>query len=258
MARIMRGWKLGWICAAILLAATINTGAFAQAGGGGGGGRGFGQGRGGFGGGFGGPASLATTPVPYLAWALNLTDDQKTKIQAVQDKVRTDMRAAFQPDASGQRPDPATAQAKMKEVQDQAKTDIEAVLTDTQKKKTESVLKEAGTYNSVGLPLGAVPDLKLIADQKTKLADIGAAVAKEQQATMKEMQDARQNQDQQKMQELFTSMQASRKATQEKVQAILNDEQKAALDKYVKDHPQPQRGRGGPGGPGGGGGAGNV
>jgi len=254
MARIMRGWKLGWICAAILLAVTINTSAFAQGQppGGGGGGRGFGRG------GFGGQPSLATTPVPYLAWALNHNDDQKTKIQAVQDKVRTDMRAAFQPDASGQRPDPATAQAKMKEVQDQAKTDIEAVLTDTQKKKTESVLKEAGTYNSVGLPLGAVPDLKLTADQKTKLADIGAAVAKEQQATMKEMQDARQNQDQQKMQELFTSMQSSRKATQEKVQAILNDEQKAALDKYVKDHPQPQRGRGGPGGPGGGGGAGNV
>jgi hypothetical protein len=236
----MRGLKLSLVCAAVLMTATISTGAIAQAGAGGGGGgrgqgRGFGQGRGGFG----GPPSLSNISLTYLTAALGLNDEQKTKIQAAQEKVRTDMRAAFQD--AGQGGDRAAMQAKMKEINDQAKTDIEAVLTDAQKKKVDAVLKDAGTYNGAGIPLDVVPELKLTADQKKKLADIAEAATKEQQATMKDIQDARQAGDNQKAQELMQTMRTSRQAVQEKAQAVLNDEQKASIEKYNKEHPRGQR-----------------
>jgi hypothetical protein len=228
------------MCAAVLLTATINTSALAQGGGGGG------Q-RGGGGRGFGGPPTVSNLPLPYLAFALNLNDDQKTKIQAVQEKVRTDSRAARQPDASGQRPDRAAVQAKMKEINDQAKSDIEAILTDTQKRKVDGAIKEAGTFNTVGIRLEVVPDLKLTAEQKTKLTDIAETATKEMQPIMKDMADARQAQDQQKMQEAGQAMQAARKATQDKALAVLNDDQKATIEKYDKEHPIQRRGPGGAG-----------
>jgi hypothetical protein len=250
----MRSWKLGSICAAILLAVSISTVAIAQ--GGGGGGRGFGgQGRGGFGGGFGGAPTLSNLPLPYMKAALSLTDDQNTKIQAVQEKVRTDMQALRQPDASGQRPDRATMMAKMKDINDQAAKDIEAVLTEAQTKKVALVLKEAGSYSAVGIRLEVVPDLKLTADQKAKLATIAADATKAQEATQKDIADARAAQDQQKMQEIFQTMQTARTATHEKALAVLTDDQKAIITKYDQDHPRPQRGGQRPGA---GGGNGNA
>jgi hypothetical protein len=248
----MKGLKLGLMCAAVLFTATIHTGALAQDAGAAppqapGGGRGFGQrGFGGFGR-FGGPLSLATLPLPYITSALELTDDQKTKIQAVQEKARSDMQAARP--APGEQPDFNAMREKMTAINTQAKTDIEAVLTDAQKKKVEGMLKDAGTYQGVNIPLEVVPDLKVTAEQKTKLAEIAATAAKERQATMKDMQDAQQSGDQQKLQEIRQSMMASFQATQEKAQAVLTDTQKAAIKKYQDEHPRPNR-RGGPGGAG--------
>src|SRR5688572_31660164 len=74
---------------------------FAQGGGGAGGGRGGGQGRGGFGqrGGFGaGPLQLAMRP--DVQRDLAVTDDQKTKIAALQTKQREEM-VALRPAGGG-------------------------------------------------------------------------------------------------------------------------------------------------------------
>ena len=76
--------------------------------------------------------------------ALELKDEQKTKIQAIQDKVQTDLQDLRKPDADGNRPNRATLQPKMKEINDQAKKDIEAVLTPEQLKKSESPPENGG------------------------------------------------------------------------------------------------------------------
>ena len=199
--------------------------------------RGGGQGRGGYGN---AAPTLATLPMPYLTKMLDLKDDQKTKIQAIQDKVRTDMQDLRKPDENGQRPDRATLQPKIKALNDQAKKDIEAVLTPEQIKKEDSAMKSAGVYNSVGIPLAVVVDLKLTADEDAKLAAIAADATKADAASQKEMADAQG--DQQKTQDLRTARQEARKATSDKAMAILTDAQKMMVTTYQKEHPAGNRG----------------
>ena len=199
------------------------------------------QGRGGQGrGGYGAAPTLANMPMPYLTTKLGLSDEQKTKIQAIQDKVRTDMQDLRKPDENGQRPDRATLQPKITALNDQAKKDIEAVLTPEQLKKSADLVKTAGIYNAVGIPLGVVADLKLTADEDTKLAAIAADATKADATMQKDMADAQG--DQQKMQDLRTARQTARKATQDKAMAVLTDAQKTMLTQYQKDHPGGGRG----------------
>ena len=239
----MKTLKRFGIGAALLVAASLSFTALAQgagaqaAAGQAGGGRG-GQGRGG-----GGAApSLSTLPAAYLASALTLTDEQKTKIQAIQDKVRTDMADLRKPDANGQRPNRAELQPKITALNDQAKKDIEAVLTPAQVKTAAKVLKSAGVYNTIGIPLPVLADLKLTSEEETKLAAIVDAATKDQEPTVKALAEARTAGDQAKMQELGQTMQTARQATREKAMAVLTEEQKATLAQYQKDHPRGNRG----------------
>ena len=202
-----------------------------------------GQGRGGQGRGYGNaPPTLATLPIAYLSATLELKDEQKTKIQAIQDKVQTDLQDLRKPDADGNRPSRATLQPKMKEINDQAKKDIEAVLNPEQLKKSETVVKTAGIYNSVSIPLGVVADLKLTSEEDTKLAAIAADAAKDDATLQKDIADAQG--DQQKMQDLRKARMDARKVTQDKALAVLTETQKATLTKYQKDHPAGNRGGG--------------
>ena len=245
----MKFSKLVWTGAAMLWTASIGGMALAQEapatpapGGVAPAPRGGGQGRGGQGrGGFGNAApTLATMPMPYLSMMLELKDDQKTKIQAIQDKVQTDLQDLRKPDADGNRPNRATLQPKMKEINDQAKKDIEAVLTPEQLKKSETLVKTAGIYTAVGIPLGVVADLKLTSDEDAKLAALAADSAKDDATMQKDAADAQG--DQQKMQDLRTARTAARKVTQDKAMAVLTETQKTMLTKYQKDHPAGQRG----------------
>ena len=237
----MQTLKRFGIGTALLLAASLGFSALAQGAGAqaaaagqqGGGGRG-GQGRGGQG----GPPSLVTMPMAYLVTALTLTDDQKTKVQAIQDKVRTDMQELRKPDANGQRPNRAELQPKIMALNDQAKKDIEAVLTPAQLKMSVKALKSAMVYNTVGIPLPVLADLKLTHEEETKLADIVEAATKEQEPTVKALTEARTAGDQAKVTEINQTMQASRQATREKAMAVLTEEQKATLAQYQKDHPR--------------------
>lgn len=239
----MKTFKRFGIGAALLVAASLSFTALAQgagaqaAAGQAGGGRG-GQGRGGAG----APPSLSTLPVAYLASALTLTDEQKTKIQAIQDKVRTDTADLRKPDANGQRPNRAEIQPKVAALNDQAKKDIEAVLTPAQTKMAAKVLKSAAVYNTVGIPLPVLADLKLTSEEETKLAAIVDAATKDQEPTVKALAEARTAGDQAKMQELNQTMQTARQATREKAMAVLTEEQKATLAQYQKDHPRGNRG----------------
>lgn len=249
----MRFGKIGLTVVSLALTGVLASTAMAQApgGAGGGGGRGQGRGGGGFGqgrgGGFGGTPSLSNLPVPFIAWALTLTDDQKTKIEAIQMKLQTDSRAARQPDASGQRPDRTAMQAKMTELNDGAKKDIEAVLTPAQQKKEASVIQAAEIYNNVRFPLPVVPDLKLTADENAKIAPIAGDAKKARDTAMKAFQDA-QAAGNQPDPTTFQTMQTAMTTAHDKAVAVLTDDQKKTLTDYEKAHPQRGFGPGGGGG----------
>ncbi len=222
-------------------------------GGPGGGGQGPGGGRG-FGGPGGGRIQPVTAPVEALTSELKLTATQVDKIKAIQTAYRKD-RDSLMPNRGGQGGpgqgggqggppgggpgggfDPAAMQAMMQKLQtlDKAANDkIAAVLTDDQKTTLPGVIQMMGAFQSVGIQPQALSTLKLTADQKKKAVTISKDM---QQA----MQQAMQDQDRE-------AMQAARAKGQDKIQALLTQDQKTALDKFVQDHPR----QGGPGGPGG-------
>src|SRR5205809_6429627 len=86
----------------------------------------------------GGRVSLATLPIKALDATVKLTDDEKSKITAIQEKYKTDAQA-LRP-AQGAQPDPANRQ-KMRDLSTKANTDIEAVLTKEQNEKLKATLK---------------------------------------------------------------------------------------------------------------------
>ena len=233
-----------------------------------------GNGGGGFGGGFGGPRGggmmqmgLSNLPVDVLVKGLKLTEDQKTKVDDVQKKIREAQRAAFGGGnnplgggaGGGNRPDPAQLQEMMTKMQEERKKNdaqVEAVLTDDQKKSLPAFLKDVQAYQSAQLPLALIGDLKLTDDQKTKMA---AVVKQVQTISQEKRQEAMDNQDFQALREIMTQTQT---ALKDKTRALLTADQKAMVEKYEKENPNQGFGArggrgGGQGGPGGAGQGGN-
>jgi Spy/CpxP family protein refolding chaperone len=226
------------------------------------------RGNGGFGGGFGGfggqrgggmmQMGLSGLPVDVLVKGLKLTDDQKTKVDDVQKKIREAQRAAFGGGnnpfgggaGGGNRPDPAQLQEMMTKMQEERKKNdaqVEAVLTDDQKKALPAFLKDVQTFQTAQLPLALISDLKLTEDQKTKMA---AVVKQVQTISQEKRQEAMDNQDFQALREIMTQTQT---ALKDKTRALLTADQKAMVEKYEKENPN--QGFGGFGGRGGRGGA---
>jgi len=241
----MKFGKIGLTCAALFLLSAVSLTAFAQAGGqagagapgqpGGRQGRGQGGGRG---------AALATIPIATLDSYLKLTADQKAKITAIQAQYKEDMKA-FVPAQGGTPPDPQTAQdmrQKSRAVSTKADADIKAVFTDDQTKAVDTMNKDLQAYRGVGIPVEILPDLKLTEDEHTKIATIADDSQKEMAAKRQEAQQA--GGDPAAMRQAMTDM---RKATHDKIIAVLTTSQKATLEAYLKDHPQPQFGGAGGG-----------
>ncbi len=240
----MKFGKIGLTCATLFLLSAVSLTAFAQAGGQagapGGGRQGGGQ-RGQRGG-----MTLATIPISVLDTYLKLTADQKTKIGAIQTQYKADVKALMPaPADAGAAPDPQARRdmmMKQREVSTKADTDIKAVLTDDQTKMVPDMTKELTAFRGAGIPVEVMGDMKITADQKTKITTISTDSQKDMQAKFQEAQANGGQVDQQAMQDL-------RKATHEKIMAVLTPSQKTMLETYLKDHPQPQGGgrRGGAG-----------
>lgn len=217
-------------------------------------------GRGGFGGpggpggpgGFGGRGmmggqrnlTLSQVPASALSSALTLNATQKTKVQSIQDKLKTQREAAMpRPGQNpGERPDPETMRAafdKLRQTEEKANKDIEALLTTEQKSKVSATLKSFNALREVGIPLDVYAELKLTAAQKQQLQDIAKAAQPQRPAEGSEPgQGGR-------------PPRVDRRALQEKAMAVLTDEQKKTLDAWMEAHPRPQGGPGGRGGFGG-------
>ncbi|HLK55999.1 MAG TPA: hypothetical protein VKU00_05530 [Chthonomonadaceae bacterium] len=254
----MRYGKLGLILTAAVLMTAVSVTSFAQGqpggrpggapGGGFGGGQGGGQRRG-------GGMTVASVPAGLLASELKLSADQKSKIKSIQDKMQADLKP-LTPAPGSPRPDQQTAQAnreKRQQIVQQATQGIEGILTADQKAKVPGVIQGLQPYRAVNIPIGALEYLNLTSDQKTKIAKIAADAQTSMQSMRPQFQAAQG--DQTKMQALMQQMQKDRQQDHDKAVALLTSTQKSALDKYMKEHPQPTFG--GPGGGFGGGGRGN-
>jgi hypothetical protein len=121
-----------------------------------------------------------------------------------------------------------------------ATAQIEAILTPDQKAKFKAAAPDFALSRSLRVPYEFLTTLKLSGDQKAKITEANKEM-------MAQMQGLSQADRQAKGRELFTASRA-------KIEGILTPAQKAAVDKYIQDHPRGRGGRGGAGGPGGPGG----
>ncbi len=238
--------KLSLTCTALFLLSAVTLTAFGQAAdpaaapaGRQGRGQGGGRQQGGRGG------ALVMLPLGFMDTVLKLDADQKTKITDIQAKYKEDAKA-FTPAApvAGAPPaDPAARQEMMQKrgaAVAQADKDIQAVLTDDQKKLIPDLNKATQTLRTVGIPVEVVGDLKLTDPQAAKMTTIADDSQKEMMAKMTEARQGG-NVDRAAMMQM---MQDATKATHEKARLVLTSSQRTKLDAYLKDHPQPVGGRG--------------
>ncbi|WP_395089085.1 hypothetical protein [Armatimonas sp.] len=221
---------------ALAVGALVSTTAFAQPPGGG-----FGFGRGNQ------PLTVATVPADALGKELQLSEEVQKKVAAIQKGVQDKMQAAMQElrDSGG------FNQEAMQELQKtnlangkKAEMEILALLTDDQKKALPEMLKTLQLLQTLGIPVQLNGDLKLTAEQTKALAERAAVVQKERAAVTKQIQEAMASQDMDRVRELSQGMRGTGGADA-KALAILTPEQKAMVEKYIKDHPRPQGRRGG-------------
>ena len=117
---------------------------------------------------------------------------------------------------------------------------IEALLTVKQKALVPSVLKDASSLRSVGIPLDTYGELKLTDTQKSKLAEI----AQKTQATMRSaFQKAQQSGDFQSIRE---TMQQSRETTRSAVEKVLTESQNKVVETFMKSRMRQGQGEGAP------------
>jgi Spy/CpxP family protein refolding chaperone len=163
--------------------------------------------------------SVAAIPPAALNDALKLTPQQLESITKIHNKLVEETRA-LRPQAGGQ-PDREAMRETMQKLRDlnqKASQEIQGLLTEEQKAKLPEVLREMGQLRSMGVPLEALAELKLTAEQKTKLLALGAEYQKKLQAlSPQERQTARRE-----------MMQEARA----KMAEILTAEQKAVAQKY--------------------------
>ena len=220
--------------------------------------------------------SVANVPIGALDAELKLSDKQKQDIKQIQDAFHKEQRAMMPrfpggpggpgggpggppnggpppggPGGPGGGPPgggfpgggPAIFE-KMRGLEDKAVKQIEAMLTDSQKKAVPDAMKELSALGPAGIPLDVLGDLKLTADQKSRIIAIST---KSQQDLRQKLDEARQSGDFQAFREI---MQGSRESTQKQVNAVLTADQRTMIANFIKEHPM--RGPGGfPGGPGG-------
>lgn len=188
---------------------------------GGGGGRGGGQ-RMMMGMGMGDSSGIMLLQRPDVQKDLALTDDQKSKLTAMQDKIRDDMRARFQ-NGGGGRPDRETMQKVMKEVMDNVKKEATKILTKEQVTRLREInIQLAG--NGAILWEDVQKDLGLSSDQTAKIKDLQTKQNDANSALRQKAQDQEIT-----FEELQESMKKNNDMMNVELGKILKDDQKAKL-----------------------------
>ena len=154
----MRFSKTGWMVAALVVVAVFSQVSVAQREEGrrGRGGREGGPGMGGP------PTAGRLLGLKEVQAALNMTDEQKDKVEKINDEMREDMREAFQ-DGGGRE--------KAQEIMKSTTAKIDEVLDDGQKKRLAGIMIQVNGASAVADP-SVAKELNITDDQKSKLEDI--------------------------------------------------------------------------------------
>lgn len=191
------------------------------------------------------PLTISQVPGATLKAVFKLTDEQDKKVQDIQSKAMEDIRALMPRPQPGQRFDASAFESirpKIDAIIKGADQKIMAVLNADQKKRAPALLKEMQALRNSGLPMSLAGSLKLTDAQIAKLEAIG----KERSEAMRKLFEG--NQDRMAaMQQMGQIREDARK----KALGVLNAAQKAAVEKWEKEHPRRAFMGGGPGGPGG-------
>lgn len=191
----------------------------------------YAQGRRGFGMMMGGGAGVVANPTFLLQRTdvkddLKLTDDQKIKLSDIQSSVRNRMQSMFTGGARPDFSDPKAReefQAKMQKVMDDIAKEIDAVLTEDQRKRLKEIsFQFAG--NSAALDKNAAKDLGITDDQKTRIEELN----KKAQAANRSLQEQMRSQDID-FQEYQARSKKNSEVLNEEIGKILTDDQKAKL-----------------------------
>lgn len=173
--------------------------------------------------------TLASIQVEVLVDPLRLTEDQKAKIKASQEKLAKATTEAQKAAAAGGGGD-AGVQA-VRDARRAAGSEIMAVLTTDQKVKAAELVQELGSYPQLGIPLQILGELKLSDGQRSKIKPI----AEEMQKKVQGLRAAGGQSNRQAVQHMRQDHAA-------KVAAILTAEQRAAIEKWRKANPMPRPG----------------
>jgi Spy/CpxP family protein refolding chaperone len=194
----------GWKGAALALVTTLALTGSAMAQRGPGGGFGFGPGRGG------GARMLG---IPEVQAELKLTDDQKTKVNALMEAMRG-QRGQF---GQGQDLSPEERQKLFAQRRAEENQKVNAILNADQQKRYRQIRLQQQGISAVA-EKEVADELKLTADQRSKIQTI-------QQEQMQSMRSLFQGAGGD-FQSLRPKMEAMRKETDEKIAALLTDDQK--------------------------------
>jgi len=180
--------------------------------------QGRGQGRGqGFGGLMGGPLQLIT--IPAVQEELKLTEEQKSKLQQVGQEIRQTMGQALQ----GLRDlSPEERQKKMQEFQAESVRKINAVLKEDQQKRLRQLVLQRQGVAIIAQDEEVAKQLKVTDDQKLKIRDIMRAAMEERRALFQGGGGGGGG----FSPEMRAKMDEITKKTNEKIEAVLTDEQK--------------------------------
>ena len=184
-------------------------------------------------------------PMPMLDRTLKLTDDERSKIESIQDQFQESIHSLMPPRPRPGATPPAVgdrkaAETKIETIAKQAGEKVMAALTADQQKTLTRVLADLNDFRLVHIPYGAAKDLKLTPDQRSKVADIAAKTRKEIKAIRDASSDPRADHD--KIAEILKSAGAD-------TRKLMTESQKTALDTFLNDHPMRGRGGDGPKGP---------
>ena len=192
------------------------------------------------------PASLSDAPVEILASALNLSGDQQDKLREMQRSFRDAERserqsAGFQPPRPGG-PGEMPSEEQMRAFDEKRKAfdaktqsksraadqEMAKILTDAQKRVLPAVLKSMDALQMAGIPAPLQAELKISADQRTKLAVVADKYGPKPGDTPQPGQqfDPRRNG-------------GRREQARAAVMAVFTDAQKAALSDWEAAHPRP-------------------
>jgi Spy/CpxP family protein refolding chaperone len=198
---MQRGWKSAAL--ALVATAALASSALAQ--------RGGGFGRGG-----GGGANMLR--VPEVQAELKLTDDQKTKLTAALDKLREQRQNSGQDFQSLSQEERTKLMAQRRAEDDKALADV--LNADQMKRYHQLQLQQQG-LSAVLQDKAVADELKITDDQRTKIQTI----VDDQRSAMRELfQGGGGGGDRQAM---MQKMQDLRKQTDEKIAAVLTDDQKS-------------------------------